>query len=395
MKPGLLVDAIIPARGGSKGIPRKNLLDICGRPMLAWTIVQAQKSGVMRDIYVSSDDAEILSVAQEWGAKTILRPPELATDTASSESALIHALDHLESSGRRGLPEAVLFLQVTSPLREPEDIANALAQFRKERADSLLSCMRVEDFFIWQRTENGCRSTNYDYRRRPRRQDIPEQFLENGSIYLFKPEILRQLSNRLGGRISIFEMPFWKSFQLDSLELKDTVEWHLRERLYRKLTKLPRAEDLDLVVYDFDGVMTDNSAYLSENGEEMVRIRRSDGFGVAMLRRAGIRQLIISAETNPVVAARAAKLQIEVLQGIEDKARALKRYCIDAGLTLHRTAYVGNDLSDIEVMESVGYSVAPADAYPLVKKIARIVTAARGGEGVVRELAALLLEGMP
>jgi N-acylneuraminate cytidylyltransferase len=388
------VDAIIPARGGSKGIPRKNLLELCGRPMLAWTIVQAQKSGVVRDVYVSSDDAEILSVAQEWGAEPIQRPAELATDSSSSESALVHALDHLESSGR-GLPDVVLFLQVTSPLREPKDISDALAQFCKEAADSLLSCMRLEDFFIWRRTDNGCQSMNYDYRRRPRRQEIPEQFLENGSIYIFKPEVLRQHDNRLGGRIALFEMPFWKSWQLDSLELKDIVEWHLRERLYHNLVTLPRAEDLDLIVYDFDGVMTDNRAYLSQKGEEMVRINRGDGFGVAQFRRVGIRQLILSAETNPVVAARGAKLQIEVLQGVDDKAAMLKQYCVTSGIILKRVAYVGNDLSDMEAMKSVAWSVAPADAYPALKEVARIVTQAKGGEGVVRELAALLLEGRP
>ncbi len=227
------IAAIIPARGGSKGIPRKNLLKLCGRPMIAWSILQARSSEVVDQVFVTSDDDEILKTAEAWGASGIRRPRPLASDTASSESALQHALDWIES--RQGLPDLVVFLQATSPLREPEDITGAIRQMESDQADSLLSCAPLEDCFIWQPGSQGYISSNYDYRNRPRRQDLGEQYLENGSIYLFTPEVLRRYNNRLGGKIAIFLMAGWKSTQLDKIELKSLVEWHMHERLQQQL----------------------------------------------------------------------------------------------------------------------------------------------------------------
>jgi CMP-N,N'-diacetyllegionaminic acid synthase len=230
------VAAIIPARGGSKGLPGKNLLNLCGLPMIAWSILHAHRSGVVDQVFVSSDDEAILRTAEAWGALGIHRPEHLASDTASSESALQHAIDWIES--HYALLDLVVFLQATSPLREPDDIVGAIAKLEADQADSLLSCSRLQDCFIWRASREGYVSTNYDYRRRPRRQDLGEQFLENGSIYLFRPEVLRRNNNRLGGKISVFEMAAWKSVQLDDIEAKSLVEWHMRERQLSNLAEL-------------------------------------------------------------------------------------------------------------------------------------------------------------
>ncbi|MGO9482314.1 MAG: KdsC family phosphatase [Candidatus Kryptoniota bacterium] len=143
---------------------------------------------------------------------------------------------------------------------------------------------------------------------------------------------------------------------------------------------------IDLIVYDFDGVMTDNTAIVDETGNESVVVNRSDGLAIKVFKSAGIQQVIISTERNKVVAARAVKLDIPVLQGIDNKKEALTDYCYQKGLKLDRVIYIGNDVNDVPAMKLVGYPMAPQDAYPEAKKIATFVIPASGGKGVVREL---------
>ena len=149
--------------------------------------------------------------------------------------------------------------------------------------------------------------------------------------------------------------------------------------------------DIDLIVYDFDGVMTDNRVIVFQDGTEAVVVNRADGLGVDRFRELGIPQLILSTETNPVVKARAAKLRIELIASCKDKKLALKNYCAQNGYDLNKVMYIGNDLNDLEVMRIVGFPIAPADAHPKIKKIAKLVTEAKGGEGVVKELSDYLI----
>lgn len=152
-------------------------------------------------------------------------------------------------------------------------------------------------------------------------------------------------------------------------------------------TKLSvRAKDIDLIVYDFDGVMTDNRVIVLQDGTEAVIVNRADGLAVDSFRDLGIPQLILSTETNSVVKARAAKLRIEVIASCKDKRHALKSYCTENHYDLNKVMYIGNDLNDLEVMKIVGFPVAPADAHPKIKKIAKLITEAKGGEGVVKDL---------
>lgn len=211
------VQAIILARGGSKGIPKKNIIDFCGKPLMAWTIQQCAWAKYVNDVWVSSDCDEILDVALEFGAKTIKRPEEYSGDLATSESAWLHAVDHIEQ--QQGRIDVVVAPQITSPLRESSDIDNALRKFQEEECDSMFSASVVEDLFFWEKTPEGdLNSVNYDYKNRKRRQEITNKFIENGSFYLFKPEVLRENNNRFGGKISHCEMAFWKMFEIDGMD---------------------------------------------------------------------------------------------------------------------------------------------------------------------------------
>ena len=145
--------------------------------------------------------------------------------------------------------------------------------------------------------------------------------------------------------------------------------------------------NIKLLVYDFDGVMTDNKVYVDQNGNEMVQVNRSDGLGIAEIKKLGIEQIIISTEQNPVVSARAHKIGIPCLQGIENKKMTLIDYCENNDIEIGNVAYVGNDINDKDVMETVGYSVATADAHHSIKSLAQMVLDTKGGQGVVRELA--------
>jgi|TARA_B100001964_G_scaffold220800_1_gene264295 YrbI family 3-deoxy-D-manno-octulosonate 8-phosphate phosphatase len=147
---------------------------------------------------------------------------------------------------------------------------------------------------------------------------------------------------------------------------------------------------INLIVYDFDGVMTDNKVYVDQNGNEMVRVNRADGLGIAKIKKLGIEQIIISTETNLVVSARAKKLGIHYLQGIKNKKITLIDYCNKHRIDLQNVLFIGNDINDKEVMEIVGFKMCPSDAYQEIKKIVDHVLKSKGGEGVVREIYSII-----
>jgi len=388
-----LVPAIILARGGSKGIPNKNLLNFSGKPLLAWSILQAREAKHINRVYVSSDSPAILKVAEEYGAVPIKRPDELSTDTASSEAALLHALDAIKA-GRGAEPEAVIILQATSPLREPSDIDGAIQTFQSQSADSLFTDALLDDLCAWVEENGILKGKTFDPWNRGRRQDRQPLYLENGSIYVFKPQLLRETGNRLGGKIARYTMPYWKSFEIDTPENVDLCEYYFRKYLrpyWRAREAGLAAFKPDLIVYDFDGVMTDNRVLVLQDGTEGVIANRADGWGISQLRQAGFRQIILSTETNPIVSTRAKKLGVEVLQGSGDKPRDLIGYCQSHDIALERVLYVGNDVNDLEAMRLVGYPVAPADGHPAVLALAKHVTQSRGGEGVIKEISEMLL----
>lgn len=219
--------AIIPARAGSKGITNKNVIDFCGKPLIAWSIEQALISKYVKEVYVSTDGGQIAETAKEYGAKIISRPDKLASDTSSSEDALIHAVDVIGQKTEK--ITAILFLQATSPVRLSQDIDGAVELFLKDELDSLFSMAVLEDYCIWKNMESGLSSLTYDYKNRGRRQDKEDLYLENGSIYLFKPEILKRYRNRLGGKIGMYKMPMDRSYEIDSINDVEMCSYFMRK----------------------------------------------------------------------------------------------------------------------------------------------------------------------
>ncbi len=220
--------AIVPARGGSKGIPGKNLVFVAGKPLLVHTLEQALAAPSITRLVVSTDSPEIADVARCNGAEVVERPAELSGDEAPSESALLHCLQHLQAT-EEYVPDLVVFLQATSPLRRAADIEEAVATLRREEADSLFSACRQRGF-VWRVGRENIRPLNYDPLHRPRRQDAPEDVIENGAVYVLKPWVLTELGCRLGGKISIYRMDSLSSLEVDEPGDLALVEMALQER---------------------------------------------------------------------------------------------------------------------------------------------------------------------
>lgn len=219
--------AIIPARGGSKGVPRKNIRLLAGKPLIAWTIEAALRASVVDRVIVSTDSEEIADVARKYGAEAIMRPSELAQDSSPSEDALVHVLQVV---GNIDKLEAVIFLQATSPLRTDIHIDEAVTLFRDSRADSLLS-VYPSHIFLWEERQGLAAPILFDYNHRPMRQAMTNQFQENGAIYVFKPEVLLEGRNRLGGKIVLYKMPEQASLDIDTEMDMIVAEIMLKRRM--------------------------------------------------------------------------------------------------------------------------------------------------------------------
>ena len=371
--------AIIPARGGSKGILDKNLQPVHGVPLVARAVRSAASAVTIDTVYVSTDTERIASVAARNGAEVIKRPAEISDDEASSESALLHALDQLPDA------EIVVFIQATSPFIDPIDLDSAVRMVRDGRFDSVFAGLE-DHSFRWEQRDGQFHPLGHDAATRPRRQELPRRMVETGAFYVFTATGLRDSGSRFHGRIGCVEVGRREAIEIDTLE-----DLRLARELAMSAESGGAIGPLDAVVFDFDGVHTDDYVWVDQKGVESVRVSRSDGFGVGLLRDVGVKVLILSKEKNPVVAKRGEKLGVEVLQGVDDKAAALDKWASENEIDLGRVAYLGNDVNDAPALERVAWPVVVANAHPDVKVLARVVLRNNGGEGAVRELADMII----
>ncbi|MEL4320677.1 acylneuraminate cytidylyltransferase [Leifsonia sp. YIM 134122] len=377
------VVAIIPARAGSKGLPGKNSTPVGGVPLIVRAVRAALAAPSIDRVVVTTDGDAIAALARDAGADVVQRPQDLAGDTASSESALLHALAAIEDE-TGALPEATVFIQATSPFIDAADLELAVRSVLDRDADVVFSAVESHAF-LWRARPDGDGSVegvNHSAAVRPRRQDRDVEYRETGAFYVLRTEGFREVGHRFFGRVAVRLVP-----DVHAIEIDTAADLAISTALARVIDPSPHPLiDVDAVVTDFDGVHTDDTASVDTLGRESVRVSRRDGHGVKRLREAGIPMLILSAETNTVVAARAEKLRVDVEHGIEDKATALVAWADRVGVPLDRIAYLGNDLADLPCMRIVGWPVSVADADPAVIAAARVVLSRVGGAGAVREL---------
>lgn len=387
--------AIIPARGGSKGIPGKNIIPLAGIPLVAHTINAAKNSKYIGRTIVSTDSERIASEAEAYGADVIMRLKSLALDTTPTEPVMKHVLDVLsEKEGYH--PDHVILLQPTSPLRTSEDIDGAFSQYFSGAYDSLLSVCSSHAF-IWQKKNGFGVPFNYDFRNRPRRQEM-QQYRENGAIYITTRKVFLKTNNRLGGKIGLYEMDENRSVEIDTpfdlliiehlLENRPVSggEVSLNDGLLKTIKKLK------MLITDVDGVLTDGGMYYSHRGETMKLFNTKDGMGLELLRKKGLQVAIMTKEKSDIVIRRAEKLKVsEVHVGVKDKLGLTRKLAAKYEIKMDEICYIGDDINDLKVLKNIGLPVAVSNAVAEVKAVASFITRFEGGKGAVREVCDLII----
>lgn len=376
--------AFIPVRGGSKSIPLKNIKPFCGKPLVCWNVEALEACSLVDEIIVATDSDEIEKVVLAGNypkTKIYRRSAENACDTASTESVMLEYIHYVNLTK----DTVFMLVQATSPLTQTQHFSEAMEQYKQGQYDSMLTCVRNKRFF-W--NVDGT-SLNYDYRCRPRRQDFNGMMMENGAFYINMVGNILQSGNRLSGKIGIYEMPEYTSYEIDEPD-----DWQIMENLmYRHVLQHEQStavKNIKLFLCDVDGTLTDGGMYYSENGDELKKFNTRDGMALAMLREKGIKTGIITSEDTTLVARRAAKLQMDYLkQGRCDggKLAAAQEICDEMGITLKEVAYVGDDLNCVRLLSAVGFAVCPADACQKVCELPNVHVMSRsGGDGVIREV---------
>jgi N-acylneuraminate cytidylyltransferase len=402
--------AIIPARGGSKGIPRKNIRNFCGSPLIAYSIAAALHSESVTRTIVSTDDEEIAAVARQWGAETpFLRPAEFAQDRTTDLPVFVHALQWLaEHEGYH--PDVVLQLRPTSPIR-PRGLVDDAVRILLAHEDA--DCVRgvvpagQNPHKMWRlpHGENGPMTNLLDVEGIPEpynapRQILPDIYWQTGHIDAIRPVVMLEQGSMSGKNIYPLIIDPRYTVDLDNLYDWAKYEWLATfgnlDMVWPGRVHRSMPAKIELVVLDFDGVLTDNRVWVDQDGNEMVAAFRSDSLRMGELRKAGVEVIILSSETNPVVAARAKKMGIDAVQGvgIHDKGAALRELLESRKIDPAHVVFVGNDRNDLAAFEVAGWAVAVADAYPEVQRAADFVLSQPGGHGAVRELCDLIMKNL-
>lgn len=381
--------AFIPVRGGSKSIPLKNIKEIAGKPLVYWVTEAANSCEAIDEVYIATDSTRIRDIVMGFGfekVRVIGRTKETATDTASTESAMLEfaKTHHFDN---------IALIQATSPLLTSSDLDGGFALFALEKTDSVLSVVRQKRF-NWKINEQGYAvSTNYNYEKRPRRQEFEGYLVENGAFYITSREALLTSRNRLSGNICAYEMDERTYFEIDEQSDWETVENQLNQRKISERRKA-NVSEIKMLLTDCDGCLTDGGMYYTENGDEVKKFNTRDGMAVSMLQSCGVKVGIITGESRELNVRRANKLNIDILeQGCKNKLEKVIETADKYHLNLSEIAYIGDDINDIEVIKRVGFGACPRDAIEEVKMEASYVCMAKGGEGVLREVAQRILKG--
>ncbi len=382
--------AFIPVRGGSKSIPLKNIKPICGKPLVYWVVKAACGCKHIDKVYIATDSDKIKEAVENFGfekAEVIGRSAESASDTASTESAMLEFAENYSFDN-------IVLIQATSPLLSSADLEKGFEIFAEEDTDGVISVVSNKRFH-WDYKEDGTvQPMNYDMFARPRRQEFDGCFTENGAFYITSKARLLESKNRLSGRIKASEMCEDSFFEID-----EPSDWVIIEALMKKNgisadeSLNQKLKDIKMLLTDCDGCLTDAGMYYSEHGDELKKFNTRDGMGFKLVREHGILTGIVTSEQVELVSRRADKLQLDILKmGVKNKLEVVKELCKEYQIELTNVAYIGDDINDLEVIEHVGFGCSVNSGMKKVKEKAQYVTQANGGEGAIREVAELILE---
>lgn len=394
--------AIIPARGGSKTVPRKNIQPLAGYPLIAYSIAAGlQAQGVSR-VIVSTDDEEIAEISRSYGAEVPFKRPEaLAQDDTLDLPVFKNALEWL-AENESYYPEIVVQLRPTSPLRPPDCVDSAIGiLLENNNSDSIRGVIPSgqNPYKMWRIDPEGHLLPlivgEFEEPYNMPRQKLPQSYWQTGHVDVIRASTILEKGSMSGDTILPLIMDPRYAIDIDTAKDHQHAEWILGHsdlpliRPGRKVRHMP--EEVDLVVFDFDGVMTDNRVWVDADGRELVSANRGDGWGLARLKDAGVQIVVLSRETDPVVTARCRKLGIEAIQGVQDKAKALRELMESRGIEPNQTIYLGNDVNDVVCFSQVACALVVEDAHPEAKAQADIILTKRGGQGAVRELCDILI----
>ena len=381
--------AFVPARCGSQTIPFKNIKIICGKPLIYWALLALTKSKSIDQIYVATDCDDIKDVVVDFNFEKVQifdRCDLNASNTASTESVMLEFLDGMNFSEE----DLFILVQATTPFTSSDDFDNAINIIKSNsEIDSLLSCVESKRFF-WTKDGNAI---NYNYYKRPLRQDFDGLLMENGAFYINTVENIYKYKNRLSGNIHPYVMPEYTAIEADEED-----DWLIIEQLMYKyiINKQTRANSVKIFATDVDGVLTDAGMYYDNNGNELKRFNTHDGMAFNILKERGIITAMLTSEKTNIVKLRANKLQVDYLfQGVKgsEKLEALNKICVEKNMSLSEVAYIGDDINDYNVLSSVGFPACPKNAIANIKNIEGITHLSKsGGDGAVREFVELLLK---
>ncbi len=396
--------ALIPARGGSKGIPRKNIREFAGFPLIAYSIAAGLEAETVTRVIVSTDDAEIAEVARKHGAEVpFIRPAQYAEDSALDLPVFHHALDWLDKEEKYH-PGVVVQLRPTSPIRPPGLVDEAVHLLLSHPGvDSVRGVVPAgqNPHKMWRvDPETSLMKPLLEVEGIPEpynapRQVLPQVYWQTGHIDVVHSRVILEQNSMSGRKIlPVFIDPRY-TVDIDTLN-----DWQRYEHLVYNsglpmvspLKRRPLPANIRLAVFDFDGVFTDNRVWVDENGHEMVAANRGDGMGLFRIKKAGIKVLVLSTESNPVVTARCRKLKVEVIQGVEKKGDVLQKFLEQEGISRDEVVYLGNDVNDLECFNLVGCAMVVADAHPVVKNKADLVLTKPGGKGAIREMCDMIID---
>ena len=397
--------AIIPARGGSKGLPRKNVRLFAGHPLIAYSIAAGLQAETVTRTLVTTDDDEIASVARQYGAEVpFIRPAEFAQDNTLDLPVFQHALTWL-AEHEDYHPDVVVQLRPTSPVRPIHLVDEAVRMLLADPGASSVrgvvpagqnphKMWRVDPQTKHMRNLLDVPGVSEPYN--APRQALPPVYWQTGHVDAIRPQVILEQDSMSGANMLALIIEPRYTVDIDGLLDLKKAEWLIYnaglEMVHPGHRRRTLPDPVSLIVFDFDGVMTDNRVWVDQDGREMVAANRSDSLGMELLREhTGIALFVLSKETNPVVAARCRKIKVPMLQAVDDKSSALRRLISERGVDPASVIYMGNDVNDLPCFPLVGCAVAPADAQPQVLAVADVILGTRAGYGAVRELCDLLL----